>query len=503
MAAADFSGLMKITDLDDFITPSQECIKPVKIEKKEGKRGAIKIEDDGSYSQIMEDGEEVKLKKARITLNDCLACSGCITSAESVLITQQSQEELYRVLAANKMQLPEKQLCVVVSISPQSKASLGAKFNLSMLETAKKLTGFFKDLVLQLLQHPLYKTQILFRIIQSKPNILTRGSSCLRHYIFQNFSLVESGEEFVRRYKEKSAKGSLPMLASACPGWICYAEKTHGNFILPYISTTKSPQQVMGSLVKSYLADQNGIKPDQIYHVTVMPCFDKKLEASRQDFYNDLYSTRDVDCVITSGEVEIMLQKEGYHLSDIADQELDSVFPSHDDNSLLSHNGGGSGGYAEYVLKYSARKLFNVKLESLEYKVLKNKDFKEVTLSVEGVTVLKFALAYGFRNIQNLVQKMKRKKCTYDFVEVMACPSGCLNGGGQIKPTDGENPKELQVKLNELYNSLTAQEPEENKDVEKLYEEWLGGKDSEKARTLLHTQYHEVEKMTNALVMKW
>ncbi|XP_071813474.1 cytosolic Fe-S cluster assembly factor narfl-like [Apostichopus japonicus] len=476
MAAADFSGLMKITDLDDFITPSQECIKPVKIEKKEGKRGAIKIEDDGSYSQIMEDGEEVKLKKARITLNDCLACSGCITSAESVLITQQSQEELYRVLAANKMQLPEKQMCVVVSISPQSKASLGAKFNLSMLETAKKLTGFFKDLGVH---HVLDTT------------------------FSRNFSLVESGEEFLRRYKEKSAKGSLPMLASACPGWICYAEKTHGNFILPYISTTKSPQQVMGSLVKSYLADQNGIKPDQIYHVTVMPCFDKKLEASRQDFYDDLYSTRDVDCVITSGEVEIMLQKEGYHLSDIADQELDSFFPSHDDNSLFSHDGGGSGGYAEYVLKYSARKLFNVKLESLEYKVLKNKDFKEVTLSVEGVTVLKFALAYGFRNIQNLVQKMKRKKCTYDFVEVMACPSGCLNGGGQIKPTDGENPKQLQVKLNELYNSLTAQEPEENKDVEKLYEEWLGGKDSEKARTLLHTQYHEVEKMTNALVMKW
>lgn len=95
---------------------------------------------------------------------------------------------------------------------------------------------------------------------------------------------------------------SLYLIYFRLQGWICYAEKTHGNFILPYISTTKSPQQVMGSLVKSYLADQNGIKPDQIYHVTVMPCFDKKLEASRQDFYNDLYSTRDVDCVITSGE---------------------------------------------------------------------------------------------------------------------------------------------------------------------------------------------------------
>lgn len=84
-------------------------------------------------------------------------------------------------------------------------------------------------------------------------------------------------------------------------GWICYAEKTHGSYILPYISTTKSPQQIMGSLVKDHLANSLNITPDSIYHVTVMPCYDKKLEASRNDFFNDIYSTRDVDCVITSG----------------------------------------------------------------------------------------------------------------------------------------------------------------------------------------------------------
>jgi iron only hydrogenase large subunit-like protein len=92
-------------------------------------------------------------------------------------------------------------------------------------------------------------------------------------------------------------------------GWICYAEKTHGSYILPYISTVKSPQQIMGSLVKSYLprwiagcGSNVAVTPDQVYHVTVMPCYDKKLEASRQDFYNDVYSTRDVDCVLTSGD---------------------------------------------------------------------------------------------------------------------------------------------------------------------------------------------------------
>ena len=92
-------------------------------------------------------------------------------------------------------------------------------------------------------------------------------------------------------------------------GWVCYAEKTHGSYVLPHISTTKSPQQMMGSLVKEYFGTLMNRNPDQVYHVTVMPCYDKKLEASREDFYNDMYSTRDVDCVITSGLFPLFMAK--------------------------------------------------------------------------------------------------------------------------------------------------------------------------------------------------
>lgn len=99
---------------------------------------------------------------------------------------------------------------------------------------------------------------------------------------------------------------SYLIFSSSLLGWICYAEKTHGSYILPYISSTKSPQQIMGSLVKDYLANKLGQKPASIYHVTVMPCFDKKLEASRSDFYSDLHQTRDVDCVITSGIIVLL-----------------------------------------------------------------------------------------------------------------------------------------------------------------------------------------------------
>ena len=475
---AKFSGVLQLTDLDDFINPSQECVKPVKIEKNEGGVAKIQVEDDGSYYQLNNAGNKTKLEKAKITLNDCLACSGCITSAESVLITQQSQDELYKVIEENSKLSETEQKLIVVSISPQSRASIAAKFNLGVKETALKLTRFFKDLGV--------------------------------HYVFdttfaRNFSLIEIQKEFVKKYQNNPTPTKVvPLLTSACPGWICYAEKTHGQFILPYISTTKSPQQVMGSLVKQHLGSTAGKSPDRVYHVTVMPCFDKKLEASREDFYNDVYRTRDVDCVITSVEVEQMFEEKAVDFASLAPHKLDDVIGTGiDNNEILNHSGGTSGGYLEHVFLYAAQELFGEKVENLTYKTLRNRDFQEVTLEHDGKTVLKFALAYGFRNIQNLVQKLKRNKCPYHFVEVMACPSGCVNGGGQIRPAGEESSKELIEMVAQLYNSLKCYRPEEDEHVQEVYEKWLGGQNSEKCKEILHTSYHAVEKNVTALGIKW
>ncbi|XP_032930028.1 cytosolic iron-sulfur assembly component 3 [Catharus ustulatus] len=474
--AARFSGVLQLTDLDDFIAPSQECIKPVQVDKKPGKAAAkIRIEADGSYFQVNQDGEAQKLEKAKISLNDCLACSGCITSAESVLVSQQSHEELCKLLALNKAAAAHEQKLVVVSVSPQSRASLAARCKLGLLETAQKLTMFLKSLGV--------------------------------HYVFdttfsRNFSLLESQQEFVRRFQRRADdKKALPMLASACPGWICYAEKTHGSFIIPHISTTKSPQQVMGSLVKGYFAEQQHLSPDRIYHVTVMPCYDRKLEASRPDFFNQEYQTRDVDCVITTGEVLKLLEQEGVSLADVDPAPLDTLLgvPS---GELRGHAGGGSGGYLEHIFTHSALQLFGIHVDSIHYRPLKNKDFQEVTLERDGEVLLHFALAYGFRNIQNLVQKLKRGKCPYHYVEVMACPSGCLNGGGQIK-LEGESSKEELQKVERLYESLRAEVPEENQAVRELYQHWLGGWGSDRALQVLHTQYHAVERANSALNIKW
>jgi iron only hydrogenase large subunit-like protein len=119
-----------------------------------------------------------------------------------------------------------------------------------------------------------------------------------------DFALLESQREFIRRFRATESDGVknvIPMLASSCPGWVCYAEKTHGSYILPYISTTKSPQQIMGSLIKHWVGHNLGDRA--IYHVTLMPCYDKKLEAAREDFFNSETQSRDVDCVLTASNI--------------------------------------------------------------------------------------------------------------------------------------------------------------------------------------------------------
>lgn len=414
-----------------------------------------------------------------ITLADCLACSGCITSAEGVLITQQSQEEVLRVLNENikaKEENNDSVKIIVFTISQQSLLSLAKKFHLQPEEAAKHVSGYFKQL---------------------------GADYVLDTRVADDFALLESRDEFLMRFRDQNTF-KLPMLASSCPGWVCYAEKAHGNLIIPYISTTRSPQQIMGVLVKQLLAQKLGVTADKIYHVTVMPCYDKKLEASREDFFDEALQSRDVDCVITSIEIEQMLEKDVKRLNEVDQKNFDWPWTATAPETFLwSHETSGSGGYSDYIFKHAAKVLFNEETTTLDYKNLRNPDFREVILEKDGKVVLRFAIANGFRNIQNLVQKLKRGKSSYDYVEVMACPSGCLNGGAQIRPENNQPLRELTTDLEKIYRSLPRAQPDDNKDVKSIYEGFLDGAGSEKAQQLLHTTYHAVEKMATALNIKW
>ncbi|KAK7053276.1 Cytosolic Fe-S cluster assembly factor nar1 [Paramarasmius palmivorus] len=481
-----FSGALALTDLNDFITPSQACIKPVEqIRTEEDQKNdaatastEIRIDANGSYYEVSDpsisvgNGTGRRLEQAQVSLNDCLACSGCITSAESVLITLQSHTEVLNFLESNASAASNStRKTPVISIAPQTLASLAASISFHS-------------------STPVTPRQILRRLRVFCKDVL--GFDYVFDTTFaRHMALKEHVQEFLER-KERhrqrqpgcdpaSDPPQLPMIASACPGWICYAEKTHAE-MLPFISSTKSPQQVMGTLVKEWMGSRWGKTPRDIYHVTVMPCYDKKLEASRSDFYNEIYATRDVDCVITTGELERLVKDKAYDLTAPVPEELDpptmplplGTSPTITDYTLpelLHHPGTASGSYLYSIISHFREK-DSAPLE-LSVKQIRNADYEEFVLRrrgegvAPGEVIFKGAKCYGFRNLQNVVRKVGKESGVrvgsgaagrlsgkavgikrgrkaadddsgddkgYDYIEVMACPGGCINGGGQLKP---------------------------------------------------------------------
>ncbi|KMT15245.1 hypothetical protein BVRB_3g063540 [Beta vulgaris subsp. vulgaris] len=474
-----FSPALRIGDLNDFIAPSQGCIV--------GQLKPNSVKPVNNSEKRAKAGPPVTTEPVKISLKDCLACSGCITSAETVMLEKQSLDEFLSAINKGKT--------VIVSISPQSRASLAAQYDLSPLEAFKKLTTFFKSL----------GVKAVF------------DTSCSR-----DLALMEACNEFIVRYKQRQSgdddrsKTSLPMISSACPGWICYAEKTLGSYILPYISSVKSPQQTIGAVFKRYLCQKMSLRPDEVYHVTVMPCYDKKLEAAREDFafemeypdannvYGDLMAA-EVDSVLTSGEVLELIQLKSVDLSSLDESPLDRMLANVTDDGYLYGVNGSSGGYADTIFKHAAKALFGRDTNGpLEFRMIRNSDFREVLLEVEGKTVLRFALCYGFRNLQNVVRKIKIGKCDYDFLEIMACPSGCLNGGGQIKPRAGQSAKDLIQHLESVYmKDVLVADPFQNPIARGLYDEWLEQPGSDKAKQYLHTEYHPLVKSITSQLHNW
>lgn len=481
-------------DLNDFISPSQACIKPVPSK-----------EETLTVSIDMSDGP-VSSDPVTISLNDCLACSGCITSAESVLVSQQTYLQLYSVLETNLEALNSglsKPKLVIVSVSPQSRVAFASRFGMSLQETTEKITCFLK----------------------------WAGVDFIFDTNFgRDISLHECSLEFMEYYRKPKETNTLPLICGACPGWICYAEKTQ-TLLVEHLSKVKSPQQIMGTLSKYFFGPKitnQSVSPAQIFHVTVMPCYDKKLEASRPDFFDESYQTRDVDCVISTSELMKMIEEkigiEGF-LNLPKDLSI-NVAPSltmidRMTGNLWSHGGSGSGGYLEHVFKYASKTLFNAELYfdefgslfidssspfELSIKTQRNSDYQDFSLidRSSGSVLLKFAKVYGFRNVQNLVRKIKSRKVQYDYVEVMACPGACLNGGGQIRPDPGSGvtPKQNLDKMQDIYiREQKIIEPLTDFGIESVYREWLGGFGS----PLLRTNFRAVEQTlpTSNFSVQW
>lgn len=485
-----FSSAIRITNLDDFIPQSQSCIKPVKLNESTNDNKNKKIEFDEenhSYYEISLSGDKKSLEKTTISLSDCLACSGCITSAEEVLVNLQSLDTLLKMFESRT-----DNQAWIVTLSSQSRASLASKYNLNMKQVFGKLITALK--------------QIGFNYV-------------LDANWGKNFSILELQNEFIQRKLEQIQNNQeiKPLLASSCPGWICYAEKTQEANIIDLISKTKSPQSIMGTFVKGYFYDKEikskGIKLKDVMHISVMPCFDKKLEASRGEFKTDI-DTSEVDLVLTTTELDNLLTQYNIDLQSIEESSLHFPFLNVDESTgELVGIPGGSGGYAENLFRFAAQKLYNIEIKEINKQQKRNSDFQEFSLDIDGKTVLSFAQAYGFRNIQNIIRKIQHKnpklRCNYDFVEVMACPSGCNNGGGQLAADPEKiNPRKHLENVESIYSSLNYKEVnplEAPNSVKKVYEEWIEGNiGSTKAKILFSTSYRNKSEMESpALREDW
>nr|XP_046918651.1 probable cytosolic Fe-S cluster assembly factor CPIJ010948 [Dermatophagoides farinae] len=426
-----FSSALKLTDLNDFIQPSQVCIKPaetIQENKSDNSEGddIIRINKSNkswknrqSERKIKEnaDTEHPKLSPVSVTLGDCLACSGCITSTEAVLISEQSHEKVIDILD-EKQKNPNNNLIIVMTLSLQALASLAVKHHLNSMESAAERIGH--------LFHSLGVDYIF-------------DLALARHICLQ-----ESWQELSQRFVSNS-NAKQPLLSSTCPGFVCYAEKSQGNILVPLLSRIKSPQQIMGLLVKKRLHLVDGqvsnVLPDRIYHITLMPCYDKKLEASRLENRLD-ESIPEVDCVITPLEVEKILEfKQIRNFDSLACRPLDQFNVGFSpDGKIQSHRGSGSGGYADNLLRmmtiYQKIATQDLMQSEFEWKMVRNADFLEINLyksEMDSKPLVSFAILNGFRNVQNLVSRLKRKSCSYDYIEVSACPKGCLNGGAQFR----------------------------------------------------------------------
>ncbi len=300
-----------------------------------------------------------------------------------------------------------------------------------------------------------------------------------------DLTIVEEGTEFINRLQHG---GKLPLITSCSPGWIKFIEHNFPEF-LGNLSTCKSPQQMFGAVCKSYYAEKLGKDPKDIFVVTVMPCTAKKFEKTRPEL--SVNGVPDIDAVLTTRELARMIKRQGIEFSALPDGQYDAPLGMYSGAGLIF---GSSGGVMEAALRTVVEKLDGKTLEKLDFTEVRGMEgIKEATYIVAGREV-RVAVASGLKNARQLMNALKEGSVSYDFVEIMACPGGCINGGGQpIKTADVRNNVDYKtLRANAIYDTdkaMKIRKSHENPCVKELYDTFLGEPNGHKAHELLHTVY--------------
>ncbi len=307
-----------------------------------------------------------------------------------------------------------------------------------------------------------------------------------------DMTIFEEATEFIDRF---SKGGTLPMFTSCCPAWVKYAEIYYPEMI-PNISTCRSPQAMFGSVAKKVLPEAFGCKREDLVVVSIMPCTAKKYEAQLDKFATD--GQPDVDIVLTTVEVGRMINSLGIHLDELEPEAFDMPMGFATGAGVIF---GASGGVMEAALRYAVEKIENKPLEHVDFKAVRGMEsLKEATLTVAGKEV-KVAVVHGLANAKKLIQDIHSGKSKYDFIEVMACPGGCISGAGQPIPVDSNVRKQRAQGLYASDKRHQIQKSQDNHLVAKCYEEHLGGgPGSHEAHHRLHTIYQNRSQLFDAKI---
>ena len=314
-----------------------------------------------------------------------------------------------------------------------------------------------------------------------------------------DLTIMEEGTELLTRLKKILVEGdkslALPMFTSCSPGWIKFIEHKFPK-MLPNLSTCKSPQQMFGALAKTYYAQKRNIDPSKIVSVSIMPCTAKKFEADRPEMRSSGF--KDVDYVLTTRELAVMIKQAGIDFRTLEETHYDSVMGESTGAAVIF---GATGGVMEAALRtaYEIVTGREVPFKNLEIMPVRGMDgVKEATVKIEGTLAdwrflegveLKVAIAHGLVNANNLMKAISEGKASYHFVEIMACPGGCIGGGGQPIPTNMEIRRKRMEAIYSEDSNMPVRKSHQNPEVIAIYKEFLEKPNGHKSHELLHTHY--------------
>lgn len=296
-----------------------------------------------------------------------------------------------------------------------------------------------------------------------------------------DLTIIEEGHEFINRFKNG---GKLPLFTSCCPGWINYAEHEYPDLI-ENLSTCKSPQQMFGALAKTYYAKRENINPDDIYVVSVMPCTAKKYEADREEMSVN-GKDPDVDAVITTRELAKMIKQMGIDFDSLSEAKFDKPDEVTSGAAAIF---GSTGGVMEAALRTVSEILNNKPLETLDFESVRGLEgVKEAEVNING-TPVKVAVAHTLANAKKVAEAVRNGTSDYAFIEVMACPGGCIGGGGQPYGTTSDVARERIHAIYQIDRLTKIRKSHDNAAVSNLYSQYLGDPSGPLAHKLLHTSY--------------